>query len=218
MDAAAGTSLEARDLHWSVVGGWEAYEGEVRTNLLRLSGIVAFYLVELADYRGFKLGPFEMPRVSGRSFHLAVTALAVAWTMVGLGVMLGLRGRAFPRGLKYISTGCDLVLLTALLTVANGPRSPLIAVYFVILALASLRFRPLLMWFATVGAVACYLFVLGYARWFTRRDISIPRDHEVLIVLALVLTGVILGQVTRRARAMAEAYSARLALGPDRSP
>ena len=102
-----------------------------------------------------------MPRISERPFHLAVTSLAVAWTMVGLGVLLCLRGRVFPAAVKYVSTGCDLVLLTALLTVANGPRSPLIAVYFVIVALASLRFSTPLVRFASVGAVAGYLFVLG---------------------------------------------------------
>jgi hypothetical protein len=218
MASPAGTGHEAKDRPWSVVGRWQEFEGEGRANLLRLTGIAAFYIVELANYHGLKVGAFEMPRVSGRPFHLAVTALAVAWTMVGLGVMLCLRSRVFPGALKYVSTGCDLVLLTALLTVANGPRSPLVVVYFLILALAALRFSTALVQFATAGAVAGYLFVLGHAKWFTRRDIGVPRDHEVLVLLALALTGITLGQVTRRARVLAEEYCARLAAGSDRSP
>ena len=72
------------------------------------------------------------------------------------------------------------------------------------------------MQFASVGAVAGYLFVLGYAKWFTHRDILVPRDHEIIVVLALALTGITLGQVTRRARAMAQDYAARLTSGQDR--
>ena len=211
-----GAAPEPGDRQWFIVGRWQEYEGEGRTNLIRIAGIAAFYIVELINYRGLKLGAFSMPRVSDRPFHLAVTSLAVAWTMVGLGVLLCLRRRVFPPAVKYVSTGCDLVMLTALLTVANGPRSPLIAVYFVILALAALRFNTRLVQFASVGAVAGYLFVLGFVKWFTRRDILVPRYHEIIVVLALALTGITLGQVTRRARAMAQDYAARLASGQDR--
>jgi hypothetical protein len=182
-----------------------------------MAGIAAFYIVELMNYRGLKLGAFSMPRVSERPFHVAVTALAVAWTMVGLGVLLCLRGRVFPAGVKYVSTGCDLLLLTALLTVSAGPRSPLIAVYFVILALATLRFDTRLVQFASAGAVAGYLFVLGFVKWFTHRGNVVPRYHEIIVVLALTLTGITLGQVTRRARAMAHDYAGRLASGKDGS-
>ena len=59
-------------------------------------GIAAFYLVELANYRGFRLGGLEMPKVVDRPVHLAVTSVAVAWTMMGLGVQLCLSRRFFP--------------------------------------------------------------------------------------------------------------------------
>ena len=66
-----------------------------------------------------------------------------------------------------------------------------------ILALAALRFSTPLVQFASVGAVAGYVFVLGYAKWFTHRDLVVPRYHEIIVVLALALTGITLGQVTR---------------------
>src|SRR4051812_29179383 len=72
------------------------HEGEERTNLIRITGIAACYIVELINHHGLRLGAFAMPRVSDRPFHLATTALAVSWTMVGLWVSLCLRGRAFP--------------------------------------------------------------------------------------------------------------------------
>jgi hypothetical protein len=41
-----------------------------------------------------------------------------------------------PAALKYVSTGLDVVLLTLLLMVADGPKSPLIA--FVAICTAAL--------------------------------------------------------------------------------
>ncbi|MGD0900943.1 MAG: hypothetical protein ABR915_24180, partial [Thermoguttaceae bacterium] len=75
------------DRPWFIVGRWQEYEGEARANLLRIAGIGAFYLVELVNYYGLRLGPLEMPAVVSRQFHQAVTAMAVAWALVGLGVL-----------------------------------------------------------------------------------------------------------------------------------
>lgn len=218
------TTLRARsesdDRQWYIVGRWQEYEGEGRTNLLRIAGIAAFYIVELINYHGLNLGFVAMPRIRDRAFHLAVTALAVSWTMVALAILLCLRRHIFPAALKFVSTGCDLVLLSCVLTVADGPRSPLVAAYFLIIALATLRLSLPLVQFATAGAMAGYLVLLGYAAWFVPppRDIRVPPHHELIVLLALALTGITLGQVVRRVRAMADAYAERLAAAAGRPP
>jgi len=204
---------DADDRSWYIVGRWQEYQGEGRSNLLRIVGIAAFYSVELANYRGFRLGVFEIPRIESvdRPFHLAVTALAVAWTMTALAVQICLRRQVFPASLKFLSTGADIVLMTCVLCVSNGPRSPLIVGYFLIVALAALRFSLPLVRFATVGSMLGYLAVLGYAKWFAAGDQRVPRYHEVMFLLALGLTGITIGQVLRRARSMAVEYAARRA-------
>jgi hypothetical protein len=210
MAAGLQTPSPGADRHWFIVGRWQEYEGEARANLLRVLGIVLFYLVELVNYHGLHLGPLEMPAVVDRRFHLAVTALAVAWTMVALGVFLCRRQHVFPASLKYLSTGCDVVFLTAILTAADGPRSPLVVSYFLVIALAALRFSLPLIWFATAAAAGGYLFLLAYASWFTDRDIRVPRYSQAILLLALVLTGVVLGQIIRRVRWLADEYARRL--------
>lgn len=200
----------AADREWFIVGRWQEYDGEQRANLLRIVGIGVFYAVELINYHGLHLGVLEMPAVVDRPFHLAVTFLAVAWTMVALGVFLCLRNQFFPAALKYVSTSCDLVLLTSILCVADGPRSPLVVGYFLVLVVAALRFNLELIWFATAAAAACYLYLLGYARWFADRDIRVPRYHQLIFLLAVVMTGVFLGQVVRRVRRLAEDYARRI--------
>jgi hypothetical protein len=208
---------------WFIVGRWEEFEGEGRANLLRLIALVAFYAVELANYYGLNLGFLQIPQVVERRFHLAVTFLTLAWAMLCLGVLLCRKQRIFPYWLKYISTGCDVVLLTSILTLADGPKSPLIVAYFLVIAAASLRFSLPLIWFATGGAIGGYLFLLGFARWgwlpgWEKPDMIVPRYFQIIFVLALMLTGVVLGQVIRRVRGLAEHYARRLEEARDGEP
>ncbi len=199
------------DQPWFIVGRLREYEGEERANLLRIVGIAAFYTIELINRYGLQLGILDMPPVAGvdQRFHLAVTALAVVWTMVALGVWLALRNQVFPASLKYITTACDIALLTSILAIADAPSSPLVAGYFLLIALSAVRFNLNLIRFATLGVMAGYLFLNGYARWFTERDISVPRYHQFIVLLALALTGVIIGQVVRNVYGMAREYAQR---------
>src|SRR3954469_24925612 len=96
------------DRQWFIVGRWQEYEGESRANLLRIVAVGAFYIVELLRFYVFeKADSQQLP------FHRQATAIAVAWTMVGLAILLCLRLRIFPAALKYASTACDIILLTA---------------------------------------------------------------------------------------------------------
>jgi hypothetical protein len=106
------------------------------------------------------------------------------------------------------------VLLTSVLTLADGPRSPLVVVYFLLIVLAALRFNLRLIWFASGGAIAGYLFLLGFARWgsisgWDKPDMTVPRYHQVIFVLALAMTGIVLGQLIRRVRNVADEFAQR---------
>lgn len=186
---------------WFIVGRWQEYEGEGRANLMRIIGVGAFYCVELGNY---------WAGVVDRPFHQAVTALALTWALVALGVLLCLAQHVFPALLKFLSTSADLVLLTTILVLADGPKSPLVVVYFLLIVLATLRFSLRLVWFTSIGSILGYTCLLGYASWFTERDIRVDRYHQVIVVLALGLTGIILGQVIRRVRKIAFEYAARV--------
>ena len=70
MATSRGVAAEPRpepasgDRQWYIVGRWQEFEGEGCTNLIRIAGIAAFYIVELINYYGLKLGPLSMPRIS----------------------------------------------------------------------------------------------------------------------------------------------------------
>lgn len=198
------------DERWAIALRWQEYEGESRANLLRVAGITTFYAVHLANYRGLESGWLNLPRVEGvdRPFHLAVTALALAWVVVGSAVVACLRNRIFPPALKFLSSAADIAFLTAVLLVADGPRSPVLVAYFPLILLSGLRFSLALVRFTTAAAMLGYLALLGHAAW-VRPALKVPRYQEILFLLALALTGVVLGQILRRVRPAAEGLARR---------
>jgi hypothetical protein len=203
------TAIDA-DRQWFIVGRWQEYEGEARANLLRIATIGAFYLVELLNYYGLHLGFFEMPKLADAAFHRVVTGLALGWVVVALAVHLSLAQRFFPAALKYLSTAADIVFLTAILAIADGPKSPLVVGYFLVIVLATMRFSLPLVRFATLGSIVGYLLLLGYAKWYSAREITVPRYQELIFLLGLAISGVILGQVIRRVRDIAKDYAKRM--------
>jgi hypothetical protein len=208
------TGPAATDRQWFIVGRWQEYAGEIRANLLRIIAISAFYGIELLNYHGLELGFLNMARAPDltREFHAAVTALAVAWTMVAVAVHLCIRQRYFPAALKFASTVLDLLILTGILAIADGPRSPLVVGYFLVIALTTLRFNLSLIRLATLGSICGYVVLLGHDRWFRSPAPAafVPRYQQLIVLLALAMTGLILGQVIRRVSSIAREYAVRL--------
>lgn len=203
---ATATLTGSAQRQWYIVGRWQEYEGESRANLLRIVAIGAFYIVQLINFHIIYAGdPQQLP------FHQQATGIAVAWTMVALAVMLCLRRRMFPAALKYCSTACDLLLLTSLAALANRALSPLVLAYFVIIAMSALRFSLGLVWFTTLGAMLGYYALVGRTdpTWFDK-DHVVPPATQLITLLSLGLSGVVIGQVVRRVKAIAAEYAERI--------
>jgi hypothetical protein len=218
--------------NWFIAQRWQAYEAESRANLLRITAIGAFYLVHLWSYfsaqgRLPSLGFWQLAEAGqiNREFHVLVTLLAVAWAMLALGILLALQQRIFPLWLPYFSTVCDIVMLTGIICIGSAARSPLVAGYFLILVSAALRLSLPLIWFSTIGCTLAYLCVLGVAKWPDRfgltkllgeasADLRVPRYHQVITLLAIALAGVMLGQIIRRVRRLAQEFAQRNANSP----
>src|SRR5262245_56257340 len=208
--ATATATATTSERHWFIVGRWQEYEGESRANLLRVIAVGAFYVVELLRFYVFeKASPDHLP------FHRQATMIAVAWTLAALAVMLCLRLKIFPAALKYVSTAADVLLLTALAALVSGPFSPLVLAYFLIIALAALRFSLGLVWFATIASMLGYWLLAGLedmktSRWFDAQH-AVPPVSQLLTLLTLGLTGIVMGQVVRQVKHMAGEFARRLA-------
>ena len=96
-----------------------------------------------------------------------------------------------------------------MLTLSSGAASPLVAGYFLIIMMAGLRFDVRLVRLTTCGAIAGYLFLLGAAKWpmgLAKINVlpTVPRYQEAMVVAALLLAGVVVGQWLRHVRKLVD--------------
>jgi hypothetical protein len=220
------TISSSDDRAWYVVQRWQQYEGEARANLLRVAAIGVFYLLHLWNYLGSQgklpdWGFLELEKadVVDRRFHILATLLALAWAMAAAAVHLCLRSQVFPRWISVASTAVDLMMLSLVLGISSGPQSPLVLGYLLIIVLSGLRFSLPLVRFAAIGAAIGYACVLGVAKWPERfgrddaLDIRVARYEQLVMLAAIVLCGVFVGQIIRSVRHAAEKFAIRV---PDR--
>jgi hypothetical protein len=202
------------DRAWYIIGRWQEFEGESRANLIRIVAIGAFYLVQLQNFYFVYAAHSDQLK-----FHQQATGVAVAWTMVALGAMLCLRRRIFPAALKYCSTACDLLLLTTIAALANRALSPLVLGYFLIIAMSAMRFSVGLVWFSTLGSMVGYYALVGLTdpTWFDAHHV-VKVHTQLITLLSLGLTGIVIGQVVRRAKSLAAEYAQRLQAKDASSP
>lgn len=201
------TSTTAADRHWFIVSRWQEFSGEARANLLRVLAIIVFYAIQLWQRPG-------TPHGTTPEFHRQATLVAVAWSLVALAVLLCLQRRIFPQFLKYGVTAFDVALLTALAAFAGGPSSPLIHIYYLIIALAALRASVGLTWFSTLASMLGFEAIVGSAdaKWFDAVHTT-PVVNQLLMLACLALTGIVIGQVVRQQRSLAEAFCERQGAG-----
>ena len=121
-----------------------------------------------------------------------------------------------PPSLKYAATFWDILMVSALLGVSPaGPRSPLLYLYFVVLAAAPLRLSLALVstttfgiWIAATLVVGHYVFYrVGWERYYAENSPErIARSSEIIFLLAIGAAGLFGGQVVRQARRLVRGY------------
>jgi hypothetical protein len=194
---------------WADARRIESWAGEVRVNLIRLAAIVVFYGQHLVNVYLFR----DDPTIGG-AYHASVTALVLAWSVLVLLLYFCLSRRWVPPALKYFATTWDIVLITLLLLLTRDPKTMLVVLYFLVIAAAVLRLSLPLVYFTTLGAMAAYLYFLGYVRYWLQlpAEQRLSRPQQIVFLLALGTAGLLAGQVVRQARRLALGYP--VAVGP----
>ncbi len=210
---------------WTITERWQNYLGEVRVNAFRLLAILVFYGLHLLNYWGVIPGAssadelWQMAERPSATFHLQATLIAAAWTLTAIAVHVMLISRRFPRWLPTVTVTVDVVLLTLVLCIASGPKSPLVVGYLIIQTLAALRCDQKLLRVTTIMSLVGYVVVLGRARfpeWMPDHgvnsvDLRIPRYAQLMFIATLLFVGAILQQLLQRIQLLAVDYSQRLA-------
>lgn len=191
---------------WHIANRWQEFAGEMRSAVLRAVLVVVFYSIQLAHFC-----MMEQATDADRFFHRSVTFASAAWLMISMAVLIALRGGFMPPALKYIVTAMDLILVTLLAWLGHRAESPLVTALFLVVALSAIRFRIGLIWFATIGAMVCYLLLVGTSdpTWFDANH-NTPLITQAITLCTLASTGIVLGQIVRSARSMTTTFSQRL--------
>ncbi len=194
---------------WELSRHVEAWAGEIRVNLIRIIAIVVFYLRHLIE---LFLSENDAP-VRG-IYHLRVTGLVIAWAGIAGVVHLLLSRRFYPPAMKFATSLLDALMITVLCAIAGGPQTPLVLLYFGVIAAAPLRLSLPVVWTATLSSIFGYLALLGWYAWYVigfktyyaTTSLRIARSQEIITVLALGVAGLFAGQMVRQARRMIEHY------------
>ncbi|MCA9647730.1 MAG: hypothetical protein H6718_22475 [Polyangiaceae bacterium] len=191
---------------WQIAKRKQEFRGESFANLARASAVLAFYVIEIINHHGSRA--LGMPSVVGRDMHAMVTALVGSWVGAALLTVVVMRLRYFPIWLKYLTTSIDLAMMTAVLAVLDGPKSPMLIGFFLVLALSATRFSQRLIACTGAGTLVCY----GVLLWHTavlRPALAVPRYHQLIFGLAVViLSGVLIVLINAAERLFAAVDSA----------
>lgn len=191
-------------------------DAEQRVNWIRISAIACFYLIHLWHVSAPGLNEaiangigFDPDQTVSANVHLSVTVLCFGWLMQAFAVHLMIAQRRVSTWFVTATTIGDLAWLTAILGLSSGPAGPLVAGYFLIIMLTGVRFDLRLVRITTVMAMLAYLVLLGIARWpgGIVKEIeleTVPRYHQFMILVAIMISGVIIGQVVRHAYLIAD--------------
>jgi hypothetical protein len=190
---------------WADVQRVEGFAGETRMNLARLAAIAVFYVRHLVEV--IAAAPSDPVR---GAYHTRITWICLLWAGAGAVLYLWLRRRRVEPWLKYVVVVIDAVMITLICTLAGGPKSPLVLLYFPLVASAPLRLSLRLVYVATAAAILGYLCVLGVYAWYVigfqtyyaTPALRIPRSQEAIVILALLATGFLCGQIVRQMRRM----------------
>ena len=80
---------------------FQDYEGESRANLLRVIGVAAFYSIHYLHYHKVELGALQFADVEiSPRFHLMVSVICAAWTLMSLSVLVCLKSFQLPAWVK----------------------------------------------------------------------------------------------------------------------
>ncbi|MBA2114938.1 hypothetical protein HOV93_21080 [Planctomycetes bacterium FF15] len=196
------------DRHWFIVRRWQTYASELRVLLLRVIAVVVLYGCQVAHF----LSQSEEGQAANLSFQRVATGTAVLLIVVSLLVLLLVLKRILPGWLPFLTTMVDLLAIGLLVGIAGGPMATsLVGALYLVIAMAGLRFDLRLVWLATLGAMAAYLGTVGMVddSWFDA-DHAVPLVQQGVSLACLGGTGIVIGQIVRLARPLAQQYHDRL--------
>ena len=187
----------ARD--WFVFQRIQDVKSASRINLLRIVAILVFYGIVLTRYI-----TNDAPEADSvfTDYMWSSTRICGAWLFASVFVWIALYLRAFPPIVKYVTTFCDVILLTAIISVGTKAESNLIVIYFLLVAATFMRYSVPLVLFTTACSIFGYLTLVYNTPHFWDRPegVDFPYVEMARVVAGLCMMALIGWQLIRGCR------------------
>jgi hypothetical protein len=167
----------------------ETWNGDVKANYMRFACLAIFTINEFLNYYVF--------HVVDKKFHIGSLLIVVIWLVATVDFHIVLKNHWIPQFSPYLIPSIDLFLLTWLLFLADGTRSPLVVLYFPVIALAAIRLNPSVVLYTAGAASFGYLSVWDFTK-HQKPEFLVPCFHVVIFILGLWSTGIILSHLLGR--------------------
>jgi hypothetical protein len=168
----------------------ESWAGDLKANRIRLAAVALFTVNELINY--------HVLHVVDARFHYGSLLIIGLWVAATALFTIMLREHIWPRAISYVIVSTDVLLLTWLLLLGDGPKSPLVVLYFLVIALAGVRVDPLVCLYTAAASAFGYGAVLEFVKR-QKPEFLVPVYHAVIVALALLLMGVVMAHLVGRA-------------------
>jgi eukaryotic-like serine/threonine-protein kinase len=142
-----------------------------------------------------------------RGQHLAVIAVLLAWLLISFLCQRGVEDDRHAAWVRFVWSGVDPAVLTALLLIARSFSSPVVILYPTIVAASGFWFRVPLVATTTLVSVVGYLMLLLDARLFHGGQVPIYR--HLLALVGIVVTGLTVAYLVNRVSALTRFYERR---------
>jgi hypothetical protein len=195
-----GDIVEARAAGtWQRLRRWARREPAL---VSRLGALTPFYLVEAVNYWGLHLWEWD--------FHYKVTAIVLAWAAASVVCQrLMRRPNNWQNAVPFAWGAFDVLAVFLLLFIGDGPVSPLLIVFPLLVVGAGLWFRVRLVWFMTAMTALAYVaLVVHYHFWRPelKQDVPLNHDDYIYFVAGLIVMGAAVAYQVQRVRALSRYY------------
>ena len=179
-------------------GGWAT---RLRHQIFRRPALAASWLALGVFYANEWL-LFAVQEDVDLPFHLRITALVATWGLGAWALQLAVERSERSERVRYAWSCFDVVLLTLVLLVADGPSSPLVMAYPLLVLAAAFRWRLRLVLFVTAACLVSYGALVADAA-LRRPALRPAADESLVLIVALSCTALMTAALVRRMRGLA---------------
>jgi serine/threonine-protein kinase len=157
--------------------------------------MIAFYIHHLILYTG------GHPKSSDELFHWQATGAVLLVCCYAWGYQIMLMSPRAKRIVLYAWVGTDILVFTLFLVfAAAGARSPLVVIYFCMVAGAALTFDRYMVWWITGACLISYAVLVPAAQWYQPGLERMTYREAMPMMISMLAIGVIQYYVLRCAR------------------